>query len=126
MLCSVYIELIMTDTRKKSQKGDYELEQHGNTQYSGYLESRDYSTPAATYFAGNGLLSGRVASVGLANNACDIESMLRGIGTCNMVSAQSAPTPDIRQLKSLDIIETQAVILPNPLIVQKDQRPQFR
>lgn len=126
MLCSVYIELIMTDTRKKSQKGDYELEQHGHTQYTEYLGSRDYSTPTATYFAGNGLLSGRVASVGLANNACDIESMLRGIGTCNMVSHQTAPTPDIRTLKSLNLFQSEDTILPNPLIVAKGQRPQFR
>jgi hypothetical protein len=123
---ALYIDLIMTDTRKKSQKGDYELEQQGNTQYSGYLGSRDYSTPAATYFAGNGLLSGRVASVGLANNSCDIESMLRGIGTCNMVSHQTAPTPDIRALKSLNLFETDETLLPNPLIVEKGQRPQFR
>jgi hypothetical protein len=123
---ALYIDLIMTDTRKKSQKGDYELEQHGNTQYSGYLESRDYSTPAATYFAGNGLLSGRVASVGLANNACDIESMLRGIGTCNMVSHQTAPTPDIRTLKSLNLFKSEDTLMPDPLIVAKGQRPQFR
>lgn len=116
----------MTDTRKKSQKGDYELEQHGNTQFLDYLGSRDYSTPAATYFAGNGLLSGRVASVGLANNACDIESMLRGIGSCNMVSHQSAPTPDIRTLKSLNLFKSEDVLLPNPLIIEKGQRPQFK
>jgi hypothetical protein len=116
----------MTDTRKKSQKGDYELEQHGNTQYSGYLGSSDYSTPAATYFAGNGLLFGRMASGRLANNACDIESMLRGIGTCNMVSHQSAPTPDIRALKSLNLFNSEETLLPNPLIVEKGQRPQFR
>jgi hypothetical protein len=116
----------MADTRKKSQRGDYELEQSGNAQYSEYLGNRDYSTPAATYFAGNGLLSGRIASVGLANNACDIESMLRGIGSSNMVNRQTAPTPDIRGLKSLNIIESQPVILPDPLIVQKGQRPQFK
>lgn len=118
----------MTDTRNKSQRGNYELEQKGNMLYYDYLGNREnhYGEATTTYFAGNGLLSGRVASIGLANNACDIESMLRGIGSCNLVSAQSAPTPDIRHLKSLDIIETQAVILPNPLIVQKDQRPQFR
>jgi hypothetical protein len=116
----------MTDTRKKSQKGDYELEQQGNTQYSGYLGSHDYSTPSATYFAGNGLIQGRMSRVGLANNSCDIESMLRGIGTCNMVNHQTAPTPDIRTLKSLNLFETEETLLPNPLIVAKGQRPQFR
>lgn len=122
----LYIEHTMTDTRKKSQRGDYELEQMGNNQYADYLGSRDYSTPTATYFAGNGLLSGRVANVALANNACDIESMLRGIGTCNMVNHQTAPTPDIRTIKSLNLFESETTILPNPLIVQKGQRPQFK
>jgi hypothetical protein len=115
----------MTDTRKKSQKGDYELEQHLNTQHLGYSGSSD-SIPAATYFAGNGLLSGRMASVALANNSCDIESMLRGIGTCNMVSHQTASTPDIRALKSLNLFNSEETLLPNPLIVEKGQRPQFR
>lgn len=116
----------MTDTRKKSQRGDYELEQNGNNQFLEYLGNRDYSAPPTTFFAGDGLLPGRIANVGLANNACDIESMLRGIGTCNMVSHQSAPTPDIRTLKSLNMIESQSVLLPNPLIIQKGQRPQFK
>ena len=123
---ALYIDLIMTDTRKKSQKGDYELEQHWNTQYSGYLGSSDCSRPATTYFAGNGLLSGRMARVDLANNSCDIESMLRGIGTCNMVNHQTAPTPDIRMLKSFNIFNSEETLLPNPLIVEKGQRPQFR
>ena len=122
---ALYIDLIMTDTRKKSQKGDYELEQNLNTQYLGYSGSSD-SIPAATYFAGNGLLFGRMASVALANNACDIESMLRGIGTCNMVSHQTAPTPDIRTLKSLNLFKSEDTLMPDPLIVAKGQRPQFR
>jgi hypothetical protein len=43
-----------------------------------------------------------------------------------MVSHQTAPTPDIRTLKSLNLFQSEDTILPNPLIVAKGQRPQFR
>ena len=114
----------MTDTRKKSQRGDYELEQFANF---GQIDYRfKYGSAAHTYLPGNGLIGqNRVSRTNLANNSCDIEAMLRGIGSCNMVIKQADVVPDIRRLKQLDIYESQPTLLPDPLVVHKNQRPQW-
>ena len=111
----------MTDTRKKSQKGDYNLEQAVTFGfYDYYLNSENrIGCPV------NGLVGQRVSRVNLANNSCDIETMLRGTGTCNMVETQAKIVPDLRQIKSLNIFDTQEVQLPEPMVVHKGQRPRF-
>jgi hypothetical protein len=117
----------MTDTRKKSQKGDYDLEQAITfSVYDYYLNSKNQmGCPVNTYFPGNGLVGQKVSRVNLANNSCDIETMLRGTGTCNMVQSQNPVTPDIRQIKSLNLFDTQPVQLPEPMVVQRGQRPRW-
>ena len=117
----------MTDTRKKSQKGDYDLEQAVNFGFVDYRvnSENNYGCPVNTYLPGNGLMGQKTSRVNLANNSCDIESMLRGIGTCNMVQAQNPVTPDIRQHKQLNLFDTQPVQLPEPMVVHKGQRPRW-
>jgi len=114
----------MTDTRYKSQRGDYALEQAAQF---GQIEYKlKYGNPVNTYLPGNGLIGQHnVSRTNLANNSCDIESMLRGIGSCNMVSPQPEIVPDIRKLKQLDLFESQPTLLPDPLVVHKHQRPKW-
>jgi hypothetical protein len=115
----------MTDTRYKSQRGDYELEQSA---HFGQIDYKlKYGNAVNTYLPGNGLIGQRnVGRSDLANNSCDIESMLRGIGSCNMVNPQAEIVPDIRQLKQLHIFESQPTFVPDPLVVHKNQRPQWQ
>ena len=117
----------MTDTRKKSQKGDYNLEQNvtfGVADYYFNSENR-YGNPLTTILPGNGLIGQKVSRVNLANNSLDIETMLRGTGSCNMVQQQDNIVPDIRALKMLDMFESQPTYVPQPMVVQKGQRPQW-
>lgn len=117
----------MTDTRKKSQKGDYDLEQavsFGFVDYYVNSENR-MGCPVNTYFPGNGLIGQKASRVNLANNSCDIESMLRGTGTCNMVQTQSPIVPDVRQIQSLNLFDSQPVQVPEPMVVHKGQRPRW-
>jgi len=117
----------MTDTRKKSQKGDYNLEQavtFGVYDYYFNSENR-MGCPVNTYLPGNGLVGQSVSRVNLANNSCDIETMLRGTGTCNMVETQAKIVPDLRHIKSLNLFETQPLQLPEPMVVHKGQRPRW-
>jgi hypothetical protein len=113
----------MASTRNKNTPGDYFLEQKQNTNicaYSGYIRS---SEPIQTYFPGNGLLAGRVAPTNLSNNSCDIETQLFGIGSNNLVNPKNHVTPEIKSMKSLNIIERLPVLIPEPLIIEKNQRP---
>ena len=85
-----------------------------------YEQSGKAST---NHFAGDGLLMGRMASDNLSSNACDIESQLRGIGSTNLVNPQKEVQPKFHHVKSLNMIDRLAVVIPEPLIVEKDQRP---
>ena len=64
----------MSNTRKKSQKGDYEKEiaiSFGFNDYYLNTENR-YGCPMNTYIPGNGLIGQKVSRTNLANNSCDI------------------------------------------------------
>jgi hypothetical protein len=115
----------MASTRSKNNEGDYNLEQKSNMGFCNYLTSQqnNYGAPITTHFAGNGLLQGRIAPNNLSSNAWDIESQLFGIGTSNMVTPKPSVSPSIRNLHSLNVSDRLSVLLPEPLIVEKGQRP---
>jgi len=113
----------MASTRNRNTIGDYTLEQQQNKGIIDFNTYQSYGVPVNTYFAGDGLIVGRVASENLSGNACDIESMLRGIGANNLVSPQSPASPDIKELKSLSIIDRIPLYVPRTLVVDPNQRP---
>jgi hypothetical protein len=113
----------MSSTRNKNSPGDYLLEQKQNTGICSYSEYVYSSKPVETYFPGDGLLAGRVAPTNLAGNACDIETHLFGIGSTNLVNPLPAVRPEITPLKSLNVIDRLPVLIPEPLVVEKNQRP---
>ena len=116
----------MSSTRNKNCTGDYELEQHRDSQNLGYNTYESYGKPQQTLFAGDGLLMGRMVSKNLSNNACDIESQLFGIGTTNLVSPKSEVMPDLKPIRSLNVIDRLPVIVPENLTISSNQRPNIR
>jgi methyl coenzyme M reductase subunit C-like uncharacterized protein (methanogenesis marker protein 7) len=115
----------MASTSNKNSPGDYKMEQARFRNKLDYLtdKTNGYGVPVQTHFAGDGLIMGRIASENLAHNACDIESYLRGTGATNLVNPIGNIRPDIKPHQSLSIIERLPVIMPDPMIVQKNQRP---
>jgi len=113
----------MASTRDRNQPGDYMLEQRINSETTKYSTYEHYGVPTTTQFAGDGLLMGRMAASNLAFNSCDIESQLFGIGSTNLVNPKSNVTPDIKPLQNLSIIDRLPILVPEPLVVQKNQRP---
>ena len=116
----------MASDRNRNAKGDYLMEQRKNIATVDYYTEKMYGMPYTSYHPGDGLLSGRVASENLAKNYCDIESQLRGIGANNLVAPQPEVTPDLYNLNSLSTINRLPLLLPEPLVLQENQRPQFR
>jgi len=115
----------MSSTRNKNASGDYSMEQNSNKagcNYSTY-ENSSYGRPTETHFAGDGLLMGRIAPTNLSYNACDIESQLFGIGSTNLVAPKREVDPDLKTIKSLNVIDKLPVILPEPLALDSNQRP---
>jgi hypothetical protein len=59
----------------------------------------------------------------LSSNPFDIESQLFGIGTSNMVKPKPSVKPGIHDLHSLNVSDRLPTMIPEPLIVEKGQRP---
>lgn len=115
----------MASTRNKNTPGDYQLEQKSYIDF--YLNTMDAAkqTPIQKTFPGNGLLQGKVVSRDLANNYTDIESVLFGIGSTNLVQPLPTVVPDIHILPSLNIMNKTPMIIPNPIYVDTKQRANY-
>jgi hypothetical protein len=115
----------MASTRNINTPGDYKMKNDMYNYKLNYLTNKKnmYGTPNDTYFAGNGLLMGRIASENLANNYCDIESTLFGIGSTNLVNPLPDVKPDIIPIKNLSIIERNKIVMPEPFNINENQRP---
>jgi hypothetical protein len=59
----------------------------------------------------------------MSKNAPDIESFLFGINSTNLVTPQPCLTPEIKQLQSANVFDKGPVYIPEPLVVEKKQRP---
>ena len=115
----------MASTRNKNTIGNYKTEQSSLQQQRQYLDYQHAANgrPMQSNFAGDGLIMGRMVPTELSHNPNDIESFLWGIGSTNLVDPMAEVKPQIRNLQSLSIMDRTPVFLPQPLIVDKDQRP---
>jgi hypothetical protein len=113
----------MASTRNKNTAGDYALEQKAYDEQLLYRSYIRYGVPESPFFAGHSLLPGKMASRDLANNYCDIESQLRGIGSTNLVQPQSEVAPQLKNIQSLNMVPApQPVSMPDPLVIEPNQR----
>jgi hypothetical protein len=117
-----------SNTRKKTSRGDYEMEQHFNARFYDYYSNPGnlFGRASKTMLPGNGLIGASMTPFDLANNACDIESLLRGHGTGNMVFREAPIEPDFKKLPSLNLFESQTAYMPDPMVVHRGQRPMFK
>ena len=118
----------MSSTRNKNTPGDYQLEKNRYEQF--YSKTTYINSPSGMAFTqhlpGDGLLPSKMAAIELSENSSDIESFLFGIGSTNLVTPKAEVKPDIRQFKSLSIIDKTPLILPDELILLPRQRPSIQ
>jgi hypothetical protein len=115
----------MASTSNKNTPGNYAAEQQINHHHEKYLTYKN-SAPAEAYSAhhpGLGVMPAKTARSQLCENYCDVESQLFGIGSTNLVVPQKPVAPEFKSPRSLDFIEGLKVQLPEPLVVEKNQRP---
>jgi len=115
----------MTSTRDKNTPGNYQLEKLYNIQQLDYYNYRDFGLAPNTYLSGDGLIGARTARETLSNNYIDIETKLFGIGSTNLENPLPDIKPELKELKSLNIIDRLPVILPEPIVVDKTNRPMY-
>lgn len=115
----------MASTRNKNTLGNYANEQRQYSQGENYVlyENSQYGTAYDTKLPGNGLLAGQLPCNTLSHNAMDTESFLFGINSTNLVKPAPCFVPEIKRLETTHIFENKPILMPEPLVIEKYQRP---
>ena len=115
----------MASTRNRNTPGNYCLEQKEYNQTSTYTlyANSQYGAAYNTRLPGNGLLPAQIPWNKLSHNAADTESFLFGINSTNLVNPAPCFVPEISKLSSTDIYEKRPTYIPEPLVIEKNQRP---
>ena len=110
----------MAGTRNKQTKGDFDAHENEITkQHVWLMMVPSHDRPSFP----NGINNPRMPASNLSNNAVDIETMLRGIGSNNFTTYQKPVVPILVQLPQICFYETSPVYIPKlpPRLV--GQRP---
>jgi hypothetical protein len=115
----------MASTRNINTKGNYCLEQRDFNLFENYTlyPNSQYGAAYNTELPGNGLLPGQIPGNKLSHNAADTESFLFGINSTNLVNPAPCFVPEITQLGHANIYKKGTVFVPEPLTIEKNQRP---
>lgn len=115
----------MASTRNRNTPGNYGLEQREYQQSNNYTlyPNSQYGAAYNTRLPGNGLLAGQVPWNKLSYNAADTESFLFGINSTNLVNPAPCFVPEIVQLSTANIYDKGNTFMPEPLVIEKNQRP---
>ena len=115
----------MASTRNKNDRGNYKLEEMGREDQRLYLTYKNQGNGQAftNHYAGDGLLGGKMGPLALSRNFADIDSYLKGTGSTNLVTPMAPIQPQFKELESLSIMDRIPFILPEPMKVDKNQRP---
>jgi len=122
----IFTQYIMASTRNRNTPGDYRLEKGAYQKSCDYNTYETYGVPGASYYPGLGIAGAKMARTELANNSCDIESNLFGIGANNLESPQPNVVPNMKQQKSLNFADRVPFFMPKQLEVDTSiQRPLY-
>ena len=115
----------MASTRNRNTPGNYCLEQKQFKQSENYTlyPHSQYGDACNTKLPGNGLLPAQIPWNKLSYNAADTESFLFGINSTNLVNPAPCFVPEIAKLQSANIYQTPHIYIPEPLVIEKNQRP---
>jgi len=128
----------MASTINKNTLGNYELEQIALKKQNDYYLFSNAANGCSyqTHYPGNGLLPARIAPQANTQYSCDIESMLYGIASSNLVSCRpsvygsldvSLEKSKYQNVKTLNIVDRPILYVPSPMIPEcNDPRPLIR
>jgi hypothetical protein len=116
----------MASTRNKNTRGNYCLEEvsYSHARIYTIYKNSGYGEAYNTQLPGNGLNPAQIPSNKLSNNAVDIESFLFGVNSTNLVESKPpCLVPELTHLSSANLYESEPTYIPEPLVVEKNQRP---
>lgn len=115
----------MASTRNKNTPINYKLQQNQFKNSEGYTtyQYSQYGQAYNTRLPGNGLNPAQIPGNQMSYNSTNIESFLFGINSTNLVDPAPVFVPELKQLGTANIFETGPVYMPEPLVIEKNQRP---
>lgn len=115
----------MASTRNKNTRINYEIEQRNFDLANRYTFNPNsaHGLASSTHLPGLGLNPAQIPRTQLSYNPVNIESYLFGIDSTNLVKPRVYEQPELKQLQSLQIIDRMPMVMPEPLVIEKDQRP---
>jgi len=102
-------------SRNNNTQENYKLEQMRNQKLSNYrfFENSPNGPAYTTHLQGNGLGIAKLHPKNLSNNYVDVDSFLKGIGSCNFIQPQSLQYQP-KQNTFLHMEQRQPILLPTP------------
>jgi len=113
----------MTSTRNKNTPGNYYLHERDLALARNYEVYEPAVVPERPAFPALGYRPTHMSRDTLSNNSVDIESFLYGINSTNLVNPQPPVKPQLKTVPTIDFFERLPIIMPLPLVVEKNQRP---
>jgi hypothetical protein len=116
----------MTSTRDKNSSGNYCLEQRALENIRNNLAYINAPNGhAANTALPESYLGGRMPPDNLSYNPTDIENVLFGIGSTNLVTPKADVLPLLKTLPEVSFFEREKVIMPEKVYPDNNQRPQI-
>ena len=115
----------MASTSNKNTKGDYCLQQRAfelNEKYNTYVNSQVGMAYQPGLPCGGSAPASHMSREQLSYNPVEIESALFGIGSTNLVKEQTPVCAKLKTLPATSFFPRQPVIMPDPLVIEKNQR----
>lgn len=113
----------MASTRTKNSHGDYMIQERNKQTAREYL-MYDYKTNQSI-LPNAGVNMGCIPAYNLSNNQADIDSFLKGTYFNNLDEPRRDFTPRIKKVREVSYFEKDPVIMPEPLIIERNQRPEI-
>ena len=115
----------MASTRNSNTPQNYCLEQRAHRESQGYVlyENSQYGKAVNTNMPGTGLNPAQIPWSCLSYNPVEIESFLFGINSTNLVKPAPPVHPQLKNLETVNLFARGPTLIPEPLIIQKGQRP---
>lgn len=114
----------MASTRNKNSINNYKVEKEKDSRLVDYklYEHSSYGKSNHSYLPDFGLKPVQLPREELHSNPIDAESDLFGIGSTNLENPREMTNPEKIHMQHVNFFDRPNVILPEPLVVEKNQR----
>ena len=115
----------MTDTRNVNCAADYCLQQraYAKSRQHVFYNHGPFGHAAHVAIPCVGITPSHMPWNTLSSNPVEIESALFGINSVNLVDPQPPVVPKLHSVPEVAFFNRMPMILPDPLVVDRDQRP---